>query len=113
MRARDRKVKHPWFAWCDVGYAPFTFCFNKPEWGPQDAKTLAEWEVNDMIVRAHGGRMIEDRYRVGREHQPPLTKVEIDKLRTLIEKAHPDLVIFTEWNGEGHYTVSFGARAKS
>lgn len=113
MRLIPTTIEHPWFQYVTAGASPYTFIFNKPEWSTQDPVALAKWEANDKIVRAHGGRMLEDSYRVGRTHQPPFTEAEVKKLIALVCKHHPKLSIYTHWNGAGCYSLSIGAQEKS
>lgn len=110
MNIIPTNFKHPWFQYAARGACPITFIFNKPEWSVQDPDARAVWEANNKIVQAHGGRMIEDGYRVGRTHQPPLTLKEVKKLIALVRKHHPKLDIYTHWNGTGCYTLSIGAK---
>lgn len=110
MRPSQIKINHPWFQYCDIGASPYTFIFSKPEWGPQDSAQLAKWKRNEKIVLAHGGRMIESEYQIGREHQDPLTEAEVEKLKDVVSHQCPTLTVYTHWNGAGSYGVSIGAK---
>lgn len=108
----SRKVKDPEFLYAAPAFlATIAFVFDREHFKTPTDKQLAKFDAARKIVEAHGGHMNRARHELAGPNKR-FSHADVRRFYRLVRAAHPDLDVYTHWNGAGCYSASIGARMK-